>query len=110
MVLNRGGLGRFDHRTARKGVELASLLGWIGVNGVGEFWATQEKEEQEKRRKEHAAKEGDERVKRTYASVHVAVNVASDDDYSDLCDEETDDDEADHGANRLPRRRGLPHR
>ena len=84
---------------------------WIGVciDAVSEFWSSQKEKQHQERRKTQASDEGEKGVKWPWRSVHVAVDIAGNNQYRQLSDEEANNHQAQHGPNGLPRRRGSPY-
>ena len=62
-----------------------------------------EKQQQEGR-EANPAEEGQQRVEGSQRAVHVAIDEARNHDDGELCNDEANDDEAEHRPNRLPGR------
>jgi hypothetical protein len=72
------------------------------MNGMGQFGAPQKEKKHEHGRDAQASDESDDWVNWTECAVHVSVNIASHNQNCQLGNEETNNHQADHGANCLP--------
>ncbi len=109
-MLHGGCLRRSDDQTSCKGMHVPSVFGRVGLNGVGQLGPSKVEEQEQKRREADASEKGQQGVKGTQGPVHVPVDETGNAPHGQLGDEEANDDQTDHGADRLPRGRRSPHR
>jgi hypothetical protein len=84
-------------------MEIGTAIVRIGLNRVRELRPTKVKEKQQTRREANPSEEGEHRVERADCTVHISIDVASDNQYGDLSDEKTNDDQTKHRTDGLPR-------
>ena len=93
MVLDFGCSRGFDHHSTRKSMEIGTAIVWVGLNRVRQVGPTKVKEKQQTWGEANSSQEGKHRVERADCTVHVSIDVASDNPHRDLSDEETNDDQ-----------------